>query len=49
MSETPAHQPEPCFRKRRPTINPEASRSTSATELMNRGSQLLIELDRQHK
>ena len=35
--------------KGRPTINPKASRSTSATELMNRGNQLLIELDRQHK
>ena len=49
MSETPAHQPEPCLRKGRPTVNPEVSKSTSATELMNRGNQLLIELDRQHK
>jgi len=52
MSETPAHHrppPDPYLRKGRPTVNPEASRSTSATELMNRGNQLLIELDRQHK
>ena len=30
-------------------VNPDAPKSTSAAELLNRGNQLLVELDRQHK
>jgi hypothetical protein len=35
--------------KGRPVVNPDAPKSTSAAELLNRGNQLVIELDRQHK
>ena len=35
--------------KGQPVVNPDAPKSTSAAELLNRGNQLLVELDRQHK
>ena len=41
--------PDPYLRKGRPIINPDASKVTGAVELLNRGQQLLIELDRQHE
>lgn len=41
--------PDPYLRKGRPIVNPDAPKSTSAAELLNRGQQLLLELDRQHK
>ena len=40
---------DPPLNKGRPVINPDAPKSTSVAELMNRGNQLLIDLDRQHK
>lgn len=41
--------PDPYLRKGRPIVNPEAPRVTGTVELLNRGQQLLLELDRQHK
>lgn len=52
MTETPAYlrpPPDPYLRKGRPQVNENVPKSTSAAELLNRGHQLLIELDRQHK
>jgi hypothetical protein len=40
--------PDPYLRKGRPIINPEASKITGAAELINRGQQILAELDKQH-
>ena len=40
---------DPPLNKGRPVVNPDVPKSTSAAELLNRGNQLLIELDRQHK
>lgn len=41
--------PDPYLKKSRPIVNPEASKDTGVAELINRGRQLLLELDRQHK
>lgn len=41
--------PDPYLRKGRPIVNHDAPKSTGAVELLNRGQQLLLELDRQHK
>ena len=52
MTETPAYirpPPDPYLRKGKPQVNPNVPKSTSAADLLNRGNQLLIELDRQHK
>lgn len=52
MSEVPAYvrpPPDPYLRKGRPQVNENVPKSTSAAELMNRGNQLLLELDRNHK
>jgi len=52
MTETPAYlrpPPDPYLRKGRPQVNENVPKSTSAAELMNRGNQLLLELDRNHK
>lgn len=40
---------DPYLRKGRPIVNPDAPKSISVAELMNRGQQLLLELDRQHQ
>ncbi len=40
---------DPILRKGKPTVNKEIPKSTDAIELINRGQQLLLELDRQHK
>ncbi len=40
--------PDPYLRKSKPIINEDAPKSTGAAELINRGQQLLLELDRQH-
>lgn len=48
MNEHPRPPPDPYLRKGRPTVN-DVSKSTDAAELLNRGNQLLLELDRQHK
>jgi hypothetical protein len=39
--------PDPYLRKGRPIVNSAASKTTGAAELLNRGQQLLLELDRQ--
>jgi len=40
---------DPYLNKGRPVVNPDAPKSTSAAELLNRGNQLLVELDGQQK
>ena len=40
---------DPDLNKDQPVVNPDAPKSTLAAELLNRGNQLLVELDRQHK
>ncbi len=40
---------DPYLRKGKPKVNPDMPKSTSTAELLNRGNQLLLELDRQHK
>ena len=40
--------PDPYLRKSKPIVNHEAPKSTGVIELINRGNQLLLELDRQH-
>ena len=40
---------DPYLNKGQPVVNPEVPKYTSAAELLNRGNQLLVELDRQHK
>ncbi len=40
---------DPHLRKGRPRVDPAASKSESLPELLNRGHQLLLELDRQHQ
>lgn len=40
--------PDPYLRKGRPIVNHDVPKSTGAVELLNRGQQLLLELDRQH-
>jgi len=52
MTEVPAYlrpPPDPYLRKGRPQVNENVPKTTSAVELLNRGHQLLLELDRQHK
>ena len=52
MSRVPYHlRPplDPYLRKGRPIVNHDAPKSTGAVDLLNRGQQLLLELDRQHK
>lgn len=39
----------PYLRKGKPIINQNVPKSTSVAEVLNRGQQLLLELDRQHK
>lgn len=41
--------PDPYLRKERPQVNPEARKTETLPELLNRGHQLLLELDRQHQ
>jgi hypothetical protein len=40
--------PDPYLRKERPRVNPEARKTETLPELLNRGHQLLLELDRIH-
>ena len=40
---------DPYLQKGRPTVNPEVSRETGIAETLNRGHQILLELDRQHE
>ena len=40
---------DPPLNKGRPVVNPDVPKSASVAELLNRGNQLLVELDRQHK
>ena len=40
---------DPDLNKGRPVVNPDAPKSASVAELLNRGNQLQAELDRQHK
>jgi hypothetical protein len=40
---------DPYLRKERPRVNPGADKAESIPELLNRGHQLLLELDRQHQ
>ncbi len=49
MSDVLRPPPDPYLRKGKPKINPDVPKSNSVAELLNRGNQLLIELDRQHK
>jgi hypothetical protein len=52
MTEAPPYlrpPPDPYLRKGKPIVNPDAPKSTSIAEVLNRGQQLLLELDRQHK
>jgi len=44
----PSPPQDPYLRKGRPEVNPEASKSTGIAEVLNRGQQILLELDRQH-
>jgi len=41
--------PDPFLRKEKPQVNPEARKTEALPELLNRGHQLLLELDRQHQ
>ncbi len=50
--EVPRHlrpPPDPYLKKSKPIVNPDAPKSSGVAELLNRGQQLLLELDRQHK
>ncbi len=49
MTDQPRPPQDPYLRKQKPIINPDVPKSNSVAELLNRGQQLLIELDRQHK
>ena len=40
--------PDPYLRKGRPIVTPDAPKSAGVVELLNRGQQLLLEIDRQH-
>jgi hypothetical protein len=40
--------PDPYLRKCKPIVNRQAQKDPSIAEIINRGNQLLIELDRQH-
>jgi hypothetical protein len=40
---------DPPLNKGRPMVNPDAHKSALVAELLNRGNQLVVELDRQHK
>jgi len=42
------YPPDPYLRKGRPIVNPGVPKSAGVAELINRGQQLLLELDRQH-
>ena len=40
---------DPYLRKGRPEINPDAPKETDIADVLNRGEQILLELDRQHQ
>jgi len=40
--------PDPYLRKSKPIVNHDAPKTTGTIELLNRGQQLLLEIDRQH-
>jgi len=40
---------DPYLRKGRPTVNPTAPKETDISDVLNRGQQILLELDRQHQ
>jgi hypothetical protein len=42
-------QRDPYLRKEKPVVNPGASKTESLPELLNRGHQLLLQLDREHE